>query len=231
MIDELDNSQYEMVELPSKGECYPHKKGMVPVAYLLASDENIIFSPKLRNERMIGETLLKKKVLDKDIDVDELCNADREAILIWLRRTGYGNDYTMPTTKQVIDLSYITFEDFNYFGDESGHFDYLMKNGDRIKYRILPYKEETAIINKYLESDRFLSNDTTTKIILEALVEQTVSVNDNTDREYIEDYLKNISQEQLNSYLMFVYHNTPKLTTDEDFIFNFGDSLFYDIIK
>lgn len=28
----LDENQYEWVELPSKGECYPHKKGNVPIA-------------------------------------------------------------------------------------------------------------------------------------------------------------------------------------------------------
>ena len=27
----LDENQYEWMELPSKGECYPHKKGKVPI--------------------------------------------------------------------------------------------------------------------------------------------------------------------------------------------------------
>lgn len=230
MTDELENIEYEMVELPSKGECYAHKKSVVPVAYLLASDENIIFSPKLRNERKIGDTLLKKKVLDKDIDVEELCNADREAILIWLRKTGYGTDYTVPTTKQVIDLSYITFEDFNYFGDENGHFHYLMKNGDKIKYRILPYKDEVKFITDYVISENPTTNHgLSMSLILKMLTLQTVSINGNTDREFIGEYINAMSLIDLESYLIFTHHNTPKLDYKEDLIINFGDSLFYDL--
>ena len=47
----LDENQYEWVELPSRGECYPHKKSKVPVAYMTAMDENIIVSEKLRSQR------------------------------------------------------------------------------------------------------------------------------------------------------------------------------------
>lgn len=229
MIDELDSTQYEMVELPSKGECYPHKKRAVKVGYLLASDENIIFSPKLRRERKIGETLLRRKVLDDDVNVDELCSGDREAILLWLRKTGYGNEYTVPTTKEVIDLSYLTYEEFNYFGDENGHFDYLVPNGDLIKYRILSHKEEIDLIMDYLTSENSsLSDETTIKVILEALIMQTVSINGNSNREYIRDYINNMPQEELVSYQIFVYHNTPKLN-NPNVIYDFGDTLFYDI--
>ena len=39
----LDENQYEWVELPNKGECYPHKKGKVPIqkhcnAWLMRED-------------------------------------------------------------------------------------------------------------------------------------------------------------------------------------------------
>lgn len=65
----LDENQYEWVELPSKGECYPHKKGKVPVAYLTAADENIIVSKELRSKRKISDTLLERKILDKSFNV------------------------------------------------------------------------------------------------------------------------------------------------------------------
>lgn len=69
----LDESQYEWVELPSKGECYPHKKSRVPVAYLTATDENIIVSKELRSKRKVSDTLLERKILDKSFNVKDLC--------------------------------------------------------------------------------------------------------------------------------------------------------------
>lgn len=44
----MENKNYEWVELPSKGQCYPInsplREGKVKVSYLTAMDENIIVS-------------------------------------------------------------------------------------------------------------------------------------------------------------------------------------------
>lgn len=89
-----EKPQIEILELPSKGECYRSKTSRLPVAYLTADDENIIFSEKLRENGTMCDVLLKGKVLDKDFNIEDLCISDRQAILLWLRRTGYGDTYT-----------------------------------------------------------------------------------------------------------------------------------------
>lgn len=63
MLIPLDESQYEWIELPSKGECYPHKKNKVPVAYLTAMDENIIVSEKLRSQRKVLDYMRELHIL------------------------------------------------------------------------------------------------------------------------------------------------------------------------
>ena len=69
---------FDIVELPSRGIYYINKKKAVKVAYLTAADENILASPNLvANNGVIGE-LLKRKVLDKDIDADDIVQEDRE---------------------------------------------------------------------------------------------------------------------------------------------------------
>ena len=85
--------QYDVLPLPSNGECYAHKKNRIPVSYLTASDENIIASPNMYRDDVIIDTILSRKVLDKDIDVRDLCKGDRDAIILWLRATGYGSDF------------------------------------------------------------------------------------------------------------------------------------------
>lgn len=123
----LDASQYEWVELPSKGLCYPHKKSKVPVVYLTAMDENIIISEELREKKKVAEVLLSNKILDKSFDVKDLCIGDRDALLIWLRKTSYGNELKISQTdnegklvENIIDLDKITYNTFNATADENG---------------------------------------------------------------------------------------------------------------
>lgn len=93
-----DYVQYDVIPLPSNGECYSHHIGRVPVAYLTAADENIIASPNMYRDGKIIDVILERKILDKRIKVSELCQGDRDAIILWLRATGYGNDFPIVAT-------------------------------------------------------------------------------------------------------------------------------------
>ena len=55
-------AQYDIIPLPSKGECYKLKIDRVPVGYLTAADENLITSPNLYESGSISNILLKKKM-------------------------------------------------------------------------------------------------------------------------------------------------------------------------
>ena len=229
----LDERQYEWVELPSKGECYPHKKSRIPVAYLTAADENIIVSKELRSKRKVSDTLLERKILDKSFRVKELCIGDRDAILLWLRKTGYGNEYKVTgvgeegkSREAIIDLDKVTYDDFNYFGDENGYFEYLTKNGDEIKYRLLTHDIEEEVLDKILNlSSTEYEDESIWDIVRMLMVRQTVSVNGNEDTDHIATYIKKMNIRELSSYLSFVMHNTPRVNID----IRIGDSLFYDI--
>ena len=116
---------YDVVELPTKGIYYKNKKKTVKVAYLTAADENILSSQNLINTGKVIEELLKRKVLDKDLSVDEIVEEDRQAILIFLRNTAFGSEYTLtatdPKTNQEfsieIDLSEIKIKEFQLVED------------------------------------------------------------------------------------------------------------------
>ena len=81
---------YDVVELPSKGIHYQNKKKSLRVAYLTAADENILSSPNLVATNTVVDELLKRKILDKDINIDDIVDEDRQAILIFLRNTAFG---------------------------------------------------------------------------------------------------------------------------------------------
>lgn len=218
----LDESQYEWIELPSKGECYSHKKDRVPVAYLTAADENIIVSKELRSKRKVSDILLERKILDKSFNVKDLCIGDRDAILLWLRKTGYGNEYKVTEVDEsgknketIIDLDKVTYDDFNYFGDENGYFEYQTKNGNEIKYRLLTHDIEEEVLDKILNlSSTEYEDESIWNIVRMLMASQTVSVNENKDTDYIASYIKKMDIRELASYLNFVMHNTPRVNID-----------------
>lgn len=150
--------QYDVLPLPSNGECYAHKKSRIPVAYLTAADENIIASPNMYRDGKIIDVILERKILDKDIKVEELCKGDRDAIVLWLRATGYGTDFPIiarhPDTgkEYPINIKLDTFKyyPFNLKGDENGYFDFVTESGDVIKFKYLNMKEESEVRDEIL---------------------------------------------------------------------------------
>ena len=141
---------FDTIPLPSKGECYSNKLSKVPVAYLTAYDENIIVSPNLYRDGTFIDYLLKTKILNPAIDPDELLPGDRDAIILWLRATGYGNEFPVSVTdnetgrefNSIIDLSKINFKEFTLKGDENGWFTYVLPvSKSEVKFSFLTYKE------------------------------------------------------------------------------------------
>lgn len=161
IISDSDSStQYDVISLPSNGECYKSKQKSVAVSFLTAYDENLITSPNLYKDGLIIDFLLKHKVIDKKIDIDKLCIGDSDAIILWLRATGYGNEFpvivTDPITDKqfeaVIDLTTIKTKPFTLKGDENGYFSFTTPNTkDLIKFRFLTRGDEKKLekLNKY----------------------------------------------------------------------------------
>lgn len=148
------DTQYDVISLPSNGECYKNKIGRIPVAYLTAYDENIITSPNLYRDGLVIDYLLKNKIVNKEINVDELVSGDVDAIVLFLRATSYGLDFPVavedPKTGEMIetnvDLSKIKSKEFKLKGDENGHFTYVLPRSKvEVKFKYLTRKEENDL--------------------------------------------------------------------------------------
>lgn len=165
--------QYDILPLPSNGECYAHKKNRIPVAYLTAADENIIASPNMYRDGKIIDVILERKILDKDIKVSELCSGDRDAIVLWLRATGYGVDFPIvarhPETGKEYPIN-VKLDTFKYFpfnlkGDENGYFDYTTESGDVIKFKYLNVREEEELRDEMISRTTDIEKYETVKYI------------------------------------------------------------------
>lgn len=146
--------QYDVIQLPSNGQCYRSKVDRVPVAYLTAYDENIITSPNLYKDGLVIDYLLKNKIVNSEINVEELVSGDADAIILFLRATSYGPDFPIvvrdpETGEQIettIDLTTLKPKEFKLIGDENGHFEFVTPlKKDRIKFRYLTRKQERQL--------------------------------------------------------------------------------------
>lgn len=145
------DAQYDVISLPSNGECYGNKMERVPVAYLTAYDENFLTSPNLYHNGMVIDFLLKHKIMNSNINIDELVSGDVDAIVLFLRATSYGVEFPITARdpesgeaiESVVDLTTLKAKEFNLKGDENGWFEYeLPISKDKVKFRYLTRKDE-----------------------------------------------------------------------------------------
>ena len=273
--------QYDVIPLPSKGQCYPKTSplrcGRVPVAYLTAADENIIASPNVYRDGKLLDIILDRKVLDKRINVNDLCSGDKDAIILWLRGTSYGEEFPISATNPdtgkryniTINLSQFDYLKFDLEGDENGLFDYETNNGDSIKFKFFTSSEEETLRNKIkaqmadtnkleilknvneisqtIEKIDLTDEETTMlkedideireivgtdvvdeenesypNVITEQMIMHTVSVNGNTDRDFIKNYVENMRTKTAMDYRNYFTNNKPGV--DFNFTVNIPES-------
>lgn len=157
---------FDIIPLPSKGECYPDKIDKLPVSYLTAYDENIIVSPNLYRENLVIDYILHEKIMNDSIDPSKLLDGDRDAIILYLRAAGYGNDYPITVVDDItgqkfdttVDLSKLGFKEFSLKGDENGLFDFeLPETKHKIKFRFLNHFDKVSLekINELEKKDAY----------------------------------------------------------------------------
>jgi len=91
---------HDVVPLPSQGVFYKNKKKSIKVGYLTANDENILMG----GGNDMTQNLLRSKIYEPDIRIEDLLEGDVESILIFLRNTAFGPEMELslsdPITKK-----------------------------------------------------------------------------------------------------------------------------------
>jgi hypothetical protein len=86
------------VSLPSQGKYYPNGQASVQVKLLTTEEENILTSPELIRNGKVLDVLLEHAIIDKNLRPDDMLTGDRNAVLLALRSTGYGDNYPVKMT-------------------------------------------------------------------------------------------------------------------------------------
>lgn len=197
-----ENTQFEIpfdvIELPSKGLIYPGNESTVKVQYLTASDENILTSPNLIKNGKALDVLLQKKVVDSPVPFKDMLVGDRNAIMIWLRATGYGEIYpvklTDPNTYEEFDydvnLEELKMKNLEVEPDENGYFDFeLPRSKKKIKFKLLTVGDESTILKTSEQRSKKLGSQVDNTLTLR-LATQIISIDGNTDKSFIQKFIE-----------------------------------------
>ena len=212
---------YDMVTLPSQGIFYSNNKKTVKVTYLNASDENLLASPSLQNNGELVNTLLERKILDKDIKVNDMPECDKEAILVFLRNTAFGSDYTVkltdPKTKQefetTIDLSTLKTNDVGVVLDENSEFDhYLEISKKKVKLSFLSPQDEEYLRDVDKKNKKSPINPYMTKQ-LEKMVKE---IDGNRDPMSIHQFIQTMPIVDSQNIRKAIRDNAPTLNLNVD---------------
>ena len=224
------NIAYDVVELPSRGIHYTNNKKSVRIAYLTASDENILSSPSLIATNKVVDELLKRKILDRDLSIDDLVEEDRQAILIFLRNTSFGSDYkvtaTDPKTGEQfsfeVDLSTMKTKDFNLVIDSNGEYSYFMEKSKLdITFTFLNKRQE-----KELDQIRDSWNGNGVAPIITKQLEMMIkSVAGNKDLMNIRNFIENMPIKDSQDFRKFINENKPGLDLTQTAITPSGDTI------
>jgi hypothetical protein len=186
----------ETVELPSKGLVYPEghplRSGTVEMKYMTAKEEDILTNQNYISKGIVLDKLLEALTMGK-IDIKDIVAGDKNAILIASRVLGYGKDYSFIYNEKEYTIDLSTLE--NKFFDTSlvsskGTFKFILpKSNNEIEFKILTSKDEEIIkqeIEGYKKINKDSSSDVTTR-----LKYQIVSVEGNSDKNAIKDFVDN----------------------------------------
>jgi len=196
----------EFVELPSQGKYYPeghplHNKETVEIRFMTAKDEDILSSATLLKKGIAIERMLKNVLLDKSINTNDLLVGDKNAILVTARITGYGSEYcpkiTCPVcgthTEIEFDLNDAKLkqggssETFSIEIQENNNFVVsLPLSKAAVEVRLMKGGDERKLMS-LIEQRKKQKADPT--LLTDQLKMVIVSVNENTDRNVINNFI------------------------------------------
>ena len=192
------NAPFDVIPLPSQGKMYPNKRANVKVAYMTTADENILTSPNLLASGEFLEILINRKLLEPSLRYRDLTVGDRNAIMLWLRATGYGEMYPVTIYDENnkpfetdINLQDLKTKNLGAEPDSEGLFDFVLPlSKNQIKFKFLTCGDVDDI-ERIVEDEREkkLPIDNTTTYTIERII---VDVNGTRDKNFIKDFVSTL---------------------------------------
>ena len=216
---------HDVVQLPSQGIFYKNKKKTLKVGYLTASDENILMG----GANDLTMTLLRAKIYEPDVRVEDLIEGDVEAILIFLRNTAFGPEMiinvTDPATKKPFQTT-VMLDELSIVGNqkpnEDGTFTVLLpKSQSTIKLKPLTYGE---IMDINSMATMYPQGRTVPRVTWR-MEREIVEVNGSSDKAGIAKFIESMPIMDSKFIRKFMNENEPRLDMNKTIMAPSGEKL------
>jgi hypothetical protein len=216
---------HDMVQLPSEGLFYKNKKKAVKVGYLTAADENILMGGGLD----LTYNLLRSKLYEPDMKIEDMLEGDVEAILVFLRNTGFGPEVELnlvdPQTKKpfktTVVLDQLSIVKGQTPSDDGTFIVTLPKSEATVKLKPMTYGDINEI-QKMIDS---YPQGRTAPRVTWRLNKEIVEVNGVTDRAEIVKFVESMPIGDSKFIRQFMNQNEPRLDMTREAIAPSGEKL------
>lgn len=211
---------HDVIALPSEGKFYKNKKSTVKVAYLTAADENILTSPNLLQNGKVIDVLLDRKVIDKEIRPGQMLSGDKNAILFFLRATGYGEMYPVEITdpktgekfETEVDISQFEAKKIEIEPDENGECSFFLpRTKKNVKFRYLTSDEDDKLVREDEARRKKMGQNAISQLLTMRLFEQITEIDGVRDRAQIQQFIDNMPVGDSGALRKFINDNEPGL--------------------
>ena len=221
----------DFVILPSKGRVYPvdsplHNMEEIEVRHLTAADEDILTSRSLLRSGRAIDVLLDNVILNKSIKAEELVSGDKNAIMTFLRITGYGPEYGVELScpdcdediKSEFDLTQLNMNmlDVEPVAEGLNRFEFTMPSGLVIHFKLLTSKEEKIISDEQSKVKK-MTNSPIDHNITTRLQHQLISVDGNEDKTYINNFINVMNVKDSRAFRKYFDSIEPDVIMKQDF--------------
>jgi len=225
-IDQKPSRPFDLVTLPSGGKLY--KTGPLAnteeleVYYLTAKEEDILTAPNLLRSGKVMETVLRNVLVDRSIDAKKMLLGDRNAILVWLRSTGYGAEYLVNLNCNVcnkkfeheFNLAELNIRKLKINPDEDGLFDVSLPVTKKIARVSFLTAEEDDAVDAAIEnrSRKLKGTGNPATLRLMAYVKEVVGISADEKKSFIE----NLPVKDSRTIRKFMHDNEPCVIMQQD---------------
>jgi hypothetical protein len=213
----------ESVPLPSLGKVYPDGNPLsgqetVEIRAMTAREEDILTSRALIKKGTVITHLIQSCLTDKSIDVKNMISGDRNALMISLRITGYGQEYGVEVdcpacgarSKQDFDLAALEVKtlDIDPVAPGTNEFEFVLpvtKKKVTFKFLTGADEEEIAIVQERKKKSGFKSDN----LITTRLMYSIVSIDGITDKSKINGFIRNMPARDSLALRRFIDKSEP----------------------
>lgn len=235
------------VPLPSEGLIYSDEglknRKEVDIKPMTSQEENILMNPVFLKKNTVIDELIKSCLLDKRVDINNLILGDRDALLVGVRMTGYGNTmkahFRCSECRKEQDHD-VSFNDMPMTGIDGTALDQVAPFTNAFRF-VLPVSKKVVVwrfltvgdekrmatereeIAKRNEKLKIVSAGPETRAVTELLEASILSIDGIDDRNKIRQYCTHMPAMDSSALRKHIEKNTPGVKFVHDFKCNNED--------